>query len=212
MTDPSRKRLLVEGKDDLHCVVELMRPHIGWPKNAEPVKIEDCHGRELLNDLTIPLWLKSTDAEILGILVDANGNCQARWQRIRQLCAPHAESLPQKIPPDGLVVSTKRGTRLGVWIMPDNEQPGMLETFLQLLVPEEQQPLWKYAEEATVQSKERGATYNNVHIDKAKIHTWLAWLEPPGKPFGTAFVERLLNSGAPAAIPFVEWFRKLFQL
>jgi hypothetical protein len=212
MTEPERKRLLVEGKDDLHSVVELMRPHIGWPIDRPPVKIVECRGAELLNDLTIPLWLKSTEVETLGVLVDANGNCEGRWDRIRQLCEPFMSDVPAGLPEAGLVARTERGTRLGVWIMPDNRRQGMLETFLQALVPEQHRGLWLFAQQSCAQARNHGATYRDVHVDKATIHTWLAWMDPPGKPFGTAFVERLFDAHAAPAASFLRWFRDLYEL
>jgi hypothetical protein len=212
MTAPERKRLLVEGSDDLYSVVELMRPSVDWPDKNRPVQIEECRGAKLLNDDTIPLRLRATDIDILGVLVDANGSCDGRWQRVCQLSQKYVSDLPSKIPASGFISSTIRGTKLGVWIMPDNQNKGMLETFLHSLVPDMTRPLLEYAKNAALQSREHGATYTAEHAPKAVLHTWLAWLDPPGRPFGHAFKENFLDARCPAASTFQAWFRELFEL
>jgi hypothetical protein len=57
-----------------------------------------------------------------------------------------------------------------------------------------------------------GAPYGDTHYDKAVMHTWLAWMEPPGRPFGTAFLARMLDAGASMAEPFLKWLRDLYGL
>jgi hypothetical protein len=96
--------------------------------------------------------------------------------------------------------------------MPDNQNQGMLETFLRSLVPDQNKPLLKYAEHAAGESKKHGATYTDEHASKAIIHTWLAWLNPPGKPFGSAFKDNFFDANAPAASAFQHWFRQLYEL
>ncbi|MDP9010155.1 MAG: hypothetical protein M3N91_15860 [Pseudomonadota bacterium] len=96
--------------------------------------------------------------------------------------------------------------------MPDNKSRGMLETFLQGLVPAEQRALMEYSERAAHEARNHGAKYTDVHLPKAVVHGWLAWMEPPGKPFGIAFQERFFDANAAAASAFQSWFRRLFEL
>ena len=42
---------------------------------------------------------------------------------------------------------------------------------------------------------------------KARIHTWLAVQNEPGKPLGQAITARYLDGGAIAGAPFVAWLR-----
>ncbi|MCX7420192.1 MAG: hypothetical protein NT013_11720 [Planctomycetia bacterium] len=89
--------------------------------------------------------------------------------------------LPEEPPTDGFVSSPNESKiTLGIWIMPDNQSHGMLETLLMFLVPEDKDPLLKFAETARDKAKELGASFKKVHEDKAKIHTWLAWQDEPG--------------------------------
>ncbi len=99
-----------------------------------------------------------------------------------------------------------------MWIMPDNRLSGMLETFLAYLVPTASQSLWTYATEAVAEAKTLGAPYRDVHIDKAKIYTWLAWQAPPGRQLHNAIMERILDPQSPYASGCVDWFRVLYDL
>jgi hypothetical protein len=51
------------------------------------------------------------------------------------------------------------------------ERRGMLETFLQFLLPENDKDLWEFAEQSCRQAANCGAPYKEAHLDKAKIHT-----------------------------------------
>ncbi len=43
------------------------------------------------------------------------------------------------------------------------------------------------------------------------MHTWLAWQEEPGKPFGIALKAGYFDHQSPAADHFVDWFMQTFQ-
>ena len=209
------KKLLVEGKEDQFAIVGLMSAHVEWGNTPEewPVQIKDQDGiTNLLADGVIPTYLKSSEAETLGIVVDANDQFEGRWQRLRDLCRDAFPDVPADLPEDGLVLQNAEGRRLGVWIMPDNRSRGILETFLTFLVPAEGKALWQYAQRAAAEARKRGAPFNENHTDKARIHTWLAWQDPPGAPFGIALKRKCLDPNSPHAAPFVAWFKELYQL
>ena len=48
--------------------------------------------------------------------------------------------------------------------------------------------------------------------DKAVLHTWLAWQQVPGLPYGTAMRARYFRDDSPAAQAFVSWFRTVFSI
>jgi hypothetical protein len=145
-------------------------------------------------------------------MLDANDSMSGRWQRIRQVSLPYYPNLPEIIPSDGLVHDHPGMPRLGAWIMPDNSTEGMLESFLRYLIPASARELWSYAGKSTAEARRHGAVYRDVHQEKAAIHAWLAWADPPGQPFGQALKSRCLDPRSPAAIPFANWFIRLFQL
>lgn len=93
--------------------------------------------------------------------------------------------------------------------MPDNDTDGMLEDFIHRLVPAAD-GCKDFAEEAAVEAKRRGAPYAQPHFAKAKIHSWLAWQEPPGMPFGTAILGHCFDADSSEAVKFVQWFRQCF--
>ena len=70
----------------------------------------------------------------IGIIVDADDQFDSRWSSVRERCRKIAADFPEELPPEGLIHQNEHGLRIGVWIMPDNQSRGMLETFLGSLV------------------------------------------------------------------------------
>ncbi len=56
----------------------------------------------------------------------------------------------------------------------------------------------------------QGAAFPEAKRLKAVLHTWLAWQERPGVPYGLAIKARYFGHDSPAARAFVEWFRRVF--
>lgn len=142
---PNKNLLLVEGEEDKRVIPELIEANgITWELEAkesekpkEPVvKIEQHGGIEkLLKPKLISTRLKRADLAALGLMVDADEEPIARWNSIRNVCLPSIPDLPESLPEEGLIHPTTIGPKFGVWMMPDNKMPGMLETFLVNLVP-----------------------------------------------------------------------------
>ncbi|NJL55795.1 hypothetical protein HC928_11830 [bacterium] len=80
------------------------------------------------------------------------------------------------------------------------------------LIPDENESIWQYAQEAAKEAKNKGAAFINAHYDKAYIYTWLAWQDPPGRQLHNAVMERILDPTHPKAQTFVSWFRQLYDL
>lgn len=51
-----------------------------------------------------------------------------------------------------------------------------------------------------------------AHKIKARLHTWLAWQEEPGKPMGLSITARYLDADALHAQQLIKWLRQLFDL
>jgi hypothetical protein len=205
--------LLVEGDDDWRVIPWLIEPHgIAWGLRENPIVfIKSFDGIEsLLKPGAIEMELKTSGLEALGIIVDANDSASERWRRIRERCIKAFPDLPEALPEMGLIVPNAEGLKLGVWLMPDNRLQGMLETYLALLIPDEAEPLWKYANEAVANAKKLGAAFSDVHEEKARIHTWLAWQDPPGRQLHDAVKFHILDPTSAASAPFVAWFRSFF--
>lgn len=211
------KRLLVEGRDEQRLIPELIEQNgIDWGETREQsiVDIEEFNGIDnLLKPGVIEAELKASGLKHIGIIVDADEDLSARWQAVRNRCLKEFSSqLPETLPKGGLVIENESGLRLGVWIMPDNLNKGMLETFLTYLVPDDGDVVYQKVLKSVSEAKAIGAPYSKSHEDKARIHTWLAWQEPPGRQLHQAVIERILDARSERSKPFVEWFRKLYGL
>lgn len=212
-----RKKLLVEGAEDKRVVPELIEANgILWGENARQaiVHIQDFDGIDnLLVPNVISTELKESGLEILGIMVDADESVEDRWKQIRGRCLKFFPELPEVFPTEGLIHSNTSGLKLGVWIMPDNQTSGMLETFLAYLVPDHQiNSVWKHAESSLEKAVSLGIPCKKHHLDKAKVHTWLAWQNPPGRQLHNAVMEKIFDPSHPKAQPFIRWFRTLYEV
>ena len=67
------------------------------------------------------------------------------------------------------------------------------------------------AKETTAADTTAAQRYKQVHRSKAKIHTFLAWQDEPGKPIGQAITARILNPDAEEAKAFIGWLNKLYD-
>ncbi len=204
--------LLVEGDTDKRVVPELIEK-LGVPWGSpgqEIVKIQSLGGYgELAAQFSTQL--KGAGLKRLGILVDADEDPQARWRSLSAIINDHCP-LPPAPQPGGFVGTTTQGIRLGLWMMPDNSQKGMLETFLLAFQPQTSGPLWAHTQAAADTALALGATFLTNHRDKALIHTWLAWQNTPGRQLHQALKENLLDPRCPYAQPFLAWFKALYQL
>ena len=146
-------------------------------------------------------------------MIDADDSPDARWQSLRDIFANAGyPNVPQRPDPDGTILDSPEETflpRAGVWIMPDNKSPGILEDFLRFLIPNQPNPLFAHAERSVATVPERRFTENDT--PKALIHTWLAWQDEPGKPYGTAITAKFLDSRLPEAQALAGWLGRLFS-
>jgi hypothetical protein len=218
------KVLLVEGKDDLNVIAHILKAN----GHEGKIHIKDQEGvTNIQNNLEVNIFeqlledfkteLKQSELKILGIVVDANGNAQSRWKSLaNKLKDLNYEDVPKNANPNGTILkNNKTGLPpIGVWLMPNNVDSGMLEDFVGLLIPNEQENLWKLAENtvSSIPDKERRFSKEPDHSSKAKIHTYLAWQKDPGKPFGVAIREKFLDVNAQNAGNLMNWLTELFEI
>ena len=206
--------LIVEGKDDLRIVPELVeRAGVSWgPRGAEVVRIYEIDGYTNLA-AQFRSQLKNAGLLRLGIIVDADLDPMGRWRSIRDTLASEAV-LPTAPPSLGFITNdTVSKKRLGVWMMPDNATRGMMETFLLALRPESNPGLLAHVESSVdFAQSDHAATFLSAHRDKALIHTWLAWQDPPGRQMHDAVKQAMFDATLPYAAPFIAWFKDLYEL
>ncbi|MCW5198373.1 hypothetical protein VU06_01335 [Desulfobulbus sp. F3] len=215
------KVLLVEGEEDKRVIPQLVEANgIKWGEKEKEwiVEIQALGSVEKLLDkeeISIQLRMRRRTLKILGIILDADDCPTNRWQSIRNCLIEIYPDIPEQIPATGLIHPGE--IKVGVWMMPDNKERGMLETFLQFLLPEGGKELWQFSENCcqqakVIQAKEQGSCFKDCHSDKAKIHTWLAWQNPPGRQIHQAITERILSHYSPQAAVFMNWFKELFEV
>lgn len=209
------KKLIVEGEQDKRVIPEFIEAKgIYWGERRDTaiVDIEVYGGNQFIDSDFIATELKASGLTNLGLIVDGDDNPLGCWESIRNACQKIMPNFPQELPNTGLIHKTNSDIKFGVWIMPDNQQQGMLETFLSYMVTEENKSIWQYAQEVAKEAKNRGAAFKDSHIDKANIYTWLAWQNEPGRQLHQAIKERILNPNHPKAEMFFNWFKGLYDL
>ncbi len=205
--------LLVEGKDDKHVITHVcMRHDLPTIELREPNEGDIGSGiDELLAG--IPQRLREPHVRTIGIVVDTDDDLAARWQALRsRILAADYRSIPKEPVAEGWISTETTLKRVGIWLMPDNLLPGMLEDFVVQLIPVGDELILKA--EAIVAEIESEALnhYPKVQHPKALIHTWLAWQETPGQPMGLAIRAQTLRHDSPTALAFVAWLRRLFEI
>lgn len=199
--------LVVEGPDDFNTAYHLLQAHGLLGRFT----IEDGGGIDtVLRGLKVRL--KANNEIVLGVVVDADEDVAARWQALRDiLVGTGYRSVPASPSVDGTIVRESERTTVGIWLMPDNRVPGSLEDFVRFLVPQSDQ-LWTLVEESVRQIPKANRLFPAQHLQKAYIHTWLAWQKEPGKPIGQAITKKFLDAQAPYAQNFIRWLKQLFNL
>ncbi|MDA8299377.1 MAG: hypothetical protein M0Z57_05210 [Deltaproteobacteria bacterium] len=212
--DRKDKILLVEGQEDIYTIAELMDRHIKWPSPpaTPPVCIRDAKSIDtLLKKDYLSGHIKAHEAQIIGILVDADISALSRWNSLKNSLVNFLKEFPENPIPDGFIANSINNKRIGIWIMPDNKSPGMLETCLSTLITGDEK-IWEMAEAYAMNAFLKDAPFKDVHYAKACIHTWLAWQDPPGERFGTALKKKIFNSNSELTNKFVEWFKSLYEI
>ncbi len=179
------RTLLVEGKDDEHVLYAILAYHDFKPE----FKIQEAKGIEtLLEELPVRVRLLRR-LDRLGIVVDADLDIAARWNGLKRILADAGYTgLPEIPDPSGTVVGHVDGTRVGLWLMPDNVLPGMLEDYVAFLIPEGDTLIGR-AKHCLDEIPVAERRFIENHYTKALIHTWLAWQDDPGTPLGLAITE-----------------------
>jgi len=216
-----KRILLVEGPDDQHVIWNLFEVR-AIPETFKvecPVEDNDMQetqgGDAVLLD-SIRSRLKETDLECLALIIDANGKGpRSRWESIRdRLTHAGYTDIPVEHNEQGTVVElslrprTPRSVRFGAWIMPDNRSEGMLEDFVAGLIRDHDSmlPLVDRFLRSIPADQQR---FSPAHQPKARIHSWLAVSDRPGRPMGQAIkADKYMNAHHPSAQPFLDWIQR----
>jgi hypothetical protein len=217
---PSSKAnlLLVEGDNDMHVIASLCG-RVGFPKVFSfPEEFKSSNKIEGIDSLLagLPLRLEESGRKILGVVVDADEDVASRWQALRDRLTKIGYAVPEILPLEGWIytppVETFPRPKIGIWIMPDNTLPGMLEDFVARLIPDDD-VLFPKAEKILQElENEKINCYKDTHHAKALIHTWLAWQDTSGMPMGLAITAHALTPNSLLATRFINWLKLLFDV
>ena len=205
--------LLVEGTDDVGAVRGLMEKYKINPNFEFEI------GPSITNLLSkFDLYLKNATAYgVIGLVVDADKDVNARWQQIRDRLTKTGKYKCNKmsLTEDGIIVEAEElglDATVGVWIMPDNKYNGALENFLLEMVDEGDELMKEVERELVYLEKEKMKRYRDIDRNKAKVHTFLAWERIPGTSLHTAVVSSIFNYRVDLARQFMDWIRKLYKI
>lgn len=194
--------LLVEGADD-RWVVERLYERLGRPRSFDILQADGIDklvyriGTEVLTQ----------GREVLGVVVDADNDIEARWERIKLQFKSVGIELPAKRRNQGVIISSD--PRIGVWLMPDNNSSGQLEDFVQSMIPYNDQvrPLAdSFVDSIPLELRE----FSPNKIVRAKLYAWLSTRKEPG-PMSRAIQAKYLDIDSELAQSFLSFLIELFD-
>lgn len=200
------KVLLVEGDNDCHVVMALCAAHTV----PETFGIYQCGSDIGVLKRLNALIIRPNPPQVIGVMLDAdNPSLTGRWDSIKGKLRHYSYAFPTTPDADGTVVeSVADEPKLGFWLMPNNQDSGMLEDFCAELA---EPTSLAFARECVEQAHRRNVTtFKEVHRSKAVIHTYLAWHDEPGYPLGKAITRQALRPHTDVAVRFTNWLIRLF--
>lgn len=205
-----KKVLLVEGNTDCHVVLALCIAH---QVENNLFGLYDCgNDDQALKRLNALIETSTEQPDIIGLMLDADQNdARNRWERIKTKLQGRPYDFPLEPVSSGtIIIPTEPGyPRLGFWLMPNNRDLGMLEDFVQEMIPA---PCLEVVERCLAIAREANcATYKRLHHAKAIVHTYLAWQDVPGHPIGQSITAKVLIPETVIARNFTSWLSNLFK-
>ena len=200
--------LLVEGRSEENAIREFYKQ---W-------KIDinfDISSEGSITKLktSFKMHLKSSNIlRKLWVIIDADTSYACAWQSIRDILERSGKyNPPLQLCPKGLILTPidENDLVVGVWIMPNNQDVGMLEDFMMGIIPEDNMLLHEAETVLTNIEKKNIQKYKNVHRAKAKLHTWLAWHDEPGDSVNVAIRKNLFSQDKELVIAFRAWLMEL---
>ena len=200
--------LLVEGRSEENAIREFYKQ---W-------KIDinfDISSEGSITKLktSFKMHLKSSNIlRKLWVIIDADASYACACQSIRDILERSGKyNPPLQLCSNGLILTPidENDLVVGVWIMPNNQDVGMLEDFMMGIIPEDNMLLHEAETVLTNIEKKNIQKYKNVHRAKAKLHTWLACHDDPGDSVNVAIRKNLFSQDKELVIAFRAWLMEL---
>ncbi len=212
-----KKVLLVEGKTD-EAVTKAICYQL---KESKVCYIKDFDIKICDNDRgvarTLKTFLQSSDKpEVIGVLIDADKNIEKptnnhlldRWNQIKTILNAKNIEAPKSPDKKGTIIPAEK-MKIGVWLMPNNSESGMIEDFLKTMITDYAKDIIKTSIDIAKESEI--TTFKDVHYSKAMVHTYLAWQDEPGCQLGLAIKTKKLIADNELANNFANWLKALFD-
>lgn len=147
--------------------------------------------------------------ETIGIVIDADDNLSAKWQKLTHALTKRGYSIPRQPTLTGTIIPLQNKPTIGIWLMPNNQDTGMLENFCLTIL--NNNLAVDFINECLDTAKTRNfANFRDAHRSKAMIHTYLAWQDKPALPLKYNIKPDKFNPNHPLAITFKDWLLALF--
>lgn len=212
--------LLVEGKSDAAFYTEVFKNlrTKATVKVAPPRSIGgQANNKEGVFSLLPVLLSQLTDGSLLrlAVVVDADFvtahglGFQRTLERVTEILKKYDFNIIRGTGVDGFLFTHADGLHdVGVWIMPNNRDDGMLEDWIQQVLDSAELDLFAQAVsscKALVAPK-----FKSIHQIKAHVATWLAWQTAPGRGMEYSIQEKLVNWNSPLGKKLVNWLDRVF--
>lgn len=198
--------LLVEGPNDCHVTLALCKYH----NVPESFGIYACGSDEAVLRRLNALVARENPPDIIGIMLDADQNgVLSRWNSIKHKLSNYNYNIPNNPNTDGTIIEPIESLpKIGVWLMPDNVNNGLLEDFcLKMIDTSVLESIDKCIELAETL---KCTTFKEDHRPKARTHAYLALQDEPGKPLGQSITAQVLKPTNPLSNLFIAWLNKVF--
>jgi len=194
--------LAVEGKDECNFFEALLKY-----ERLEEVQIIDIGGKDKFR-VEFSSFAQTenfyTKLKRIGFVRDADENAISAFQSICNVLKNCELPLPEK---QNIIVNEK-GIKLGVFIMPNNEQKGMLEDLCIQSVKEDD--LTKYVDNF-VDSYRANITDERYNLSKAYMLAFLSTRVPIINTLGIAALNDVWNFKNPCFDEIKSFLRELFN-
>lgn len=213
--------LLVEGKSDEAFYNEVFKKmEIRASVKVAPPRSFGAHAnnKEGVFKLLPTLLQQLTDGSLsrLAVVVDADFVTEhglgfaGTLDRVTGILNGYGFNIVRRPGVSGFLFTHAEGFHdVGVWIMPNNRNDGMLEDWIQMVIDPTESSLFAQAVNACAALN--APKFKPIHKIKAHVATWLSWQTAPGRGMEYSIQEELVNWNSLQAKNLSNWLNHVFS-
>lgn len=215
----SRICVFVEGKDETYILPAILRQSRFEGRSEFKFDAESGAGKTgvdaALEKFRLQLRLRSTDFTAFGLIIDANENPAATWERVRQPVIREFQGDPGPLDQnlDGMILRPPTGPIFGAFLLPGNGLAGSIERLLWDAAEAEHQVRLKEHSQSFVDTAEPKLFLQTEEPtnsrDKAYLAAWLSIQHDPGIRSANAIDAEIVSAGSLAIQPLLNWLSRL---